>query len=195
MIIQNNFWTKIYSILAKTRYSGGRSNLFDKGVVILSKRANFFLGNRCKFGSNAIISVDTGKLIIGNNFNMSSLSTIACYGGVIEIGDNCSLNPYSILYGHGNLKIGNFVRIAAHTTIIPANHVFADKNLPITRQGTSKKGIVIEDDCWIGAGVTILDGVTIGKGSVIAAGAVVNEDIPPYSIAGGIPAKILKSRA
>ncbi|MCX7595635.1 MAG: acyltransferase, partial [Fischerella sp.] len=61
-------------------------------------------------------------------------------------------------------------------------------------QGVTCKGIIIEDDCWLGHGVTVLDGVTIGKGSVIGAGAVVTKDIPPYSVAVGIPAKVVKSR-
>ena len=61
-------------------------------------------------------------------------------------------------------------------------------------QGASRKGIKIGKDCWIGSGVKILDGVTIGDGCIIAAGAVVNKDIPEYSIAGGIPARVIKSR-
>ena len=55
-------------------------------------------------------------------------------------------------------------------------------------------GIVVEDDCWIGSGAIILDGVTIGRGSVVAAGAVVNKDVPAYAIVGGVPAKVLRSR-
>ncbi|MCK7515996.1 MAG: acyltransferase [Desulfobacterales bacterium] len=81
-----------------------------------------------------------------------------------------ALIPIQYYTGDGGLTIGNNVRIAAHTVIIPANHVFDDVNIPIRKQGLSKKGIVIEDDVWIGSGVKILDGVVIGKGCVIGAG-------------------------
>ncbi|MBW4645979.1 MAG: acyltransferase [Goleter apudmare HA4340-LM2] len=84
--------------------------------------------------------------------------------------------------------------IAAHSGIYANNHNFADPTIPMSKQGVSRKGIVIEDDCWLGHGVTVLDGVTIGKGSVIGAGAVVNKDIPPFSVAVGIPARVIKSR-
>ncbi|MBW4484852.1 MAG: hypothetical protein KME14_20135 [Tildeniella torsiva UHER 1998/13D] len=60
--------------------------------------------------------------------------------------------------------------------------------------GSSEKGITIEDKCWIGSGAKILDGVTIGYGSAVGAGAVVTKDIPPYSVAVGVPAKVLENR-
>ena len=84
--------------------------------------------------------------------------------------------------------------IAPNVVIIGANHAFADPNKTLKSQGSTSKGIVIEDDVWIATNSSILDGVTIGKGSVVAAGAVVNKDVPPYSVVGGVPAKILKSR-
>ncbi len=90
--------------------------------------------------------------------------------------------------------MGNGVRIASHVSIVGFNHGFDDLDTPIYRQPLTSKGIEIEDDVWIGANAAILDGVCIGKGSIIAAGAVVTQDIPAYSIAGGVPARVLKSR-
>jgi acetyltransferase-like isoleucine patch superfamily enzyme len=99
------------------------------------------------------------------------------------------------LYGHGKgLVIGNNVLIAGHCLIIPANHIFTRKDIPINKQGTESKGIIIEDDVWIAAGCQILDGVTIGKGAIIAAGSVVNKSVDAYSIVGGVPAVFIKSR-
>ena len=69
----------------------------------------------------------------------------------------------------------------------------ADKDKMDT-DGTYDQDVVIEEDVWCGANVTILKGVTIGRGSIIAAGAVVTKDVPPYSIAGGVPAKVIKTR-
>lgn len=114
--------------------------------------------------------------------------------GFIEIGDNCSVNPYCSLLGYGGITIGNNVRIAAGTSIVAFNHNFEDTDAPIVDQGNRWTGIKIEDDVWIAGGVRILDGVTIGKGSVIGAGSVVNRSIPAYSVAVGVPAKVIKKR-
>lgn len=114
--------------------------------------------------------------------------------GDISIGNNCTINPYAVLYGHGGLKIGNWVRIAAHVVIIPSNHNFADADKPIGRQGIVQRGVTIEDDVWIGANVTVLDGAHISTGCVIAAGAVVRGKTVPFGVYGGVPAKLLKMR-
>lgn len=116
------------------------------------------------------------------------------YGGEITIGNDFSLNPYSVLYGQGGLKIGNDVRIAAGCVIIPSNHIFSDVSKPIRLQKLSKLGITIEDDVWLGANVTVLDGAHISTGCVIAAGAVVRGKTEPYGIYGGVPAKLIKIR-
>ncbi len=115
-------------------------------------------------------------------------------GGFIRMGNHCSVNPYCVLYGHGGLTIGNDVRIAAHVVIVPANHIFADRDRPIRVQGATREGIVIEDDVWIGAGARILDGVTIAKGCVIAAGAVLRESTAPYGVYAGVPARRVAER-
>jgi acetyltransferase-like isoleucine patch superfamily enzyme len=96
--------------------------------------------------------------------------------------------------GPGLIKIGKDCMIASHSSLYANNHIFADPNKRFREQGVSTKGIVLEDDCWLGTGVRVLDGVTIGKGSVIGAGAVVTRDIEPYSIAVGVPAKVISKR-
>jgi len=117
------------------------------------------------------------------------------YGGSIIIGDRCSINPHTVIYGHGKgTVIGNDVLIAAHCVIIPANHNFSDASRPINAQGVNSKGIIIHDNVWIGAGCTILDGVEIGAGAIVAAGCVVNRDVPENVIVGGVPCRIIKKR-
>lgn len=96
--------------------------------------------------------------------------------------------------GPGPIKIGQNCLIGSHSGIYGNNHNFADPNHLIFEQGITCKGIVIEDDCWLGTGVKVLDGVTIGQGSVIGAGAVVTKNIPPYSVAVGVPAKVVSQR-
>lgn len=116
------------------------------------------------------------------------------YGGWIEVGRAVGINPYCVLCGHGGLKIGDNVLIAPHCVLMPANHCFDRLDIPINAQGLTCRGICIENDVWLGARVTVLDGVTIGKGAVIGAGAVVTRSIPAQAIAVGVPARVIGSR-
>lgn len=135
-----------------------------------------------------------GRIIVGAHTRIHANAMLMTYGGDIELGHNCSVNPFCVLYGLGGLRIGNDVRIATHTVIVPANHTFTDLEVPICNQPETKKGVVIEDDVWIGAGCRILDGVRIGRGSVIGAGSVVTRSIPPLSVAVGSPARVIRRR-
>jgi acetyltransferase-like isoleucine patch superfamily enzyme len=112
----------------------------------------------------------------------------------IHIGENTFIGPSTCIAGPGNIKIGKNCLIGAQSGIFANNHNFADLELPIREQGVTRQGIVIEDDCWLGSGTKVLDGVTIGKGSVIGAGSVVTKDIPSLSIAVGVPARVIKKR-
>ena len=165
-ILRTNYYKLIYGIKI------GRGTVFQGSAEIVSE----------------------GHTEIGDNCVISPWVVLREWGGYIKIGNNCSINSFCHLSGNGGVEIGSFVRIATQCVIISANHNFQDINIPITFQGETAKKISIEDDCWLGAGVKVLSGVTIGKGSVIGAGSVVNKDIPPYSIAVGVPAKVIKSR-
>lgn len=131
-----------------------------------------------------------GAIYIGENSIVRAGTMLLPSGGSIKVGARSSLNQYVVINGEGGVKIGNDVMIAAFCSIFAANHVIDKVDIPMRQQGMSTKGgIVIEDDVWLGTHSVILDGVTIGKGSVIAAGAVVNKNVEPYSIFGGVPAK------
>lgn len=132
---------------------------------------------------------------IGAKTKIMRYVIIKARGGFVNIGSHCSIQDFCKLTGGGGISIGDNVRIASHTTLVAAQHVFTRRDLPIRKQGLTTQGIVVEDDVWIGAGVCVLDGVTIGTGSVIGAGAVVNRSIPPFSIAVGVPAKVVGQRA
>lgn len=157
---------------------------------------NIEVGRNVLIGDHVTIDCDReeSQIRIGDGTAILPYAMLLTCGGSISFGEQCSVNPFCMLYGHGGLTIGNFVRIATHVVIIPANHRFDDLELPITKQGVTKTGIVIEDDVWIGAGVTILDGVRIRRGCVVAAGAVVDTDCGPYEVVGGVPAKVIKRR-
>lgn len=114
--------------------------------------------------------------------------------GYIEIGENSTVNELCVIHGLGGVKIGDGVRIGCHTVIHSVEHVFKRLDVPIWKQGIYGKPIVIEDDVWIGAHCTILGGVKIGAHTVIGAHSLVTKDIPPYSIAYGVPCKVQRSR-
>jgi acetyltransferase-like isoleucine patch superfamily enzyme len=114
--------------------------------------------------------------------------------GLIDIGKFTYIGPYTCFAGPGPVIIGNNCLIASHSGIYGNNHCYADPMRNIVEQGITHEGITIEDDCWLGSGVKVLDGVRIGRGSVIGAGAIVTKNIEPYSIAVGVPAKIISKR-
>ena len=108
------------------------------------------------------------------------------YGGDcgigLTMGEHSSIGPYGYVGCSGRIIIGKNVMIGPKCSLFAENHVFSETERSIKSQGVKQKGITIEDDCWIGSNVTILDGVTIGKGSVIGAGTLVNKDVPAGSI-------------
>jgi len=150
----------------------------------------------CKYASLEVDPVDPekSKIIIGDNTLISSFAIICTYGGAIKIDHSSFVNSFSILYGHGNLTIGDGCLIGSQVTIVPVNYGFQDREMPFRLQTPSLKGIIIEDDGWIGVGVTILNGCIVGKGSIVGAGAVVTRSIEPYSIVAGVPAKNIGGR-
>lgn len=135
-----------------------------------------------------------GSIRVAAHCRIATGAMLAPFGGRIELAEGVYVGPYCVLNGHGGLRIGRKTLIAAHTVIIPANHGFDDTAVPIADQPESRLGIEIGDDVWIGCGVRILDGVTIGDGAVIGAGAVVTRSIPPWSIAIGVPARVIRNR-
>jgi len=170
-------------IASDVDFEGFLSNIFIGKQVIIKSGARLICTNlesRITIGDGSIIGhgaiLDTGP------------------DGWIELGRSNSVNSYCVLYGHGGLRSGSFVRIAAHTVVIPANHIFDDPSLPISRQGLTREGIRFGNDIWIGTGCRILDGVTIDDGAVIAAGAVVNKSVGRGAIVGGVPARVIKYR-
>ena len=128
----------------------------------------------------------------GCNINVEAGSLFGM-GAQIEIGDNSSIGVDSKLYGP--VKIGKNVMMGPEVVIITTSHKFARVDIPMIEQGiTSPDPVVICDDVWIGQRAMILPGITINEGAIIAACSVVTKDVAPYSIVGGNPAKIIRSR-
>ena len=127
---------------------------------------------------------------IGDNSMVEDFTTINNGVGEVRIGNNSLIGLGNVIIGP--ITVGNNVILAQNIVASGLNHNYADIRQPIHQQGVSVAPIVIEDDCWIGANTVITAGVTIGKHCVIAAGAVVTKSIPPYSVAVGNPARVIK---
>jgi acetyltransferase-like isoleucine patch superfamily enzyme len=150
------------------------SNLFSRlSPKILSKiRILLLRMTRMKISNNVFID---------DYFN-------CLYPQNVEIDRNTSLGHYNKLWAFNKIHIGEFTQTAMGLTIVSGGHDPSDYT-PIMNDS-----VLLEGENWIGCNVTIIGGVTIGRGSIIAAGAVVTKDIPPYVIAGGVPAKVIKKR-
>lgn len=140
-------------------------------------------------------------ITLGDNVTIAKMSVLSCTGVIaskgvgITIGNSSAVGAQSFLGGQGGIKIGNDVIMGPQVRIFSENHNYALPDVIIRKQGETRKGVTIGDNCWIGAGATILDGVVIEAGCVIAAGAVVTKSVPANSIVAGVPAKIIQTRS
>lgn len=132
---------------------------------------------------------------------ISDLATIKDYVIIrstvndVIISDYTTINPFTVIYGGSGVIIGKYVMIAPHCMIASGNHNYLDTEKPMCNSGNLTKGpIIIEDDVWIGANCTIIDGVTIEQGAVVAANSLVNKNVRAYDIVGGVPAKFIRNR-
>ena len=134
-------------------------------------------------------------LSASGDFSAASLVRIRCPQHV-SIGEGTSLNTGVLIdaCNGGRIEIGRNVAIGPFCVIRSADHGFSDTAVPILAQAHVPGPISVEDDCWIGSHVTVTRGVRIGHGSVVGANSVVTRDIPPYSIAVGVPARVVRSR-
>ena len=114
----------------------------------------------------------------------------------IKIGLNASFNANVMINarGKGKITIGNNVLIGPNVVLRSSNHSFKTTKKSIMEQGMTEGEIIIHDDVWIGSNAVILPNCEVGNGVIIAAGAVVTSNIDPYSIVGGVPAKLIKKR-
>lgn len=161
--------------------SAGRGLSLQAGceIVGLSKRGVRF-GDRCTVGRLATIR-PTNVLLREP-------------GEGLRMGDHSNIGPYSWIGCSGFVDVGHNVLMGPRVSLLAEEHVHARSDVPIKEQGVQRKPITIEDDCWLGAGSSVLAGVTVGTGSIVAAGAVVTRDVEPCSVVGGVPARVIRKR-
>ena len=140
---------------------------------------------------------DGGEVVLGDRVHLYGDTYIQTGdAGTVTIGSDSHIQPRCQFSGYkAPIKIGSKVQIAPECAFYPYAHGIAPDRLIKEQPLTTKGGIIIEDDVWLGYRTIVLDGVCIGQGAVIGAGSVVTQDIPPGAIAVGVPARIVKMRS
>ena len=170
--------------LAKTVQRALRSlRLRVAGAVIGSPKL-LAAGIDCRPG----FSTRSGTIVIGDGAWIEQGVVLHAFGGSMRLGRDVFLGPHTVIYGHGGVEIGDACLIAMHCRIVSSNHTVPPFGTDIRSQPDILRPTRIGRDVWLGAGVTVLGGVTIGDGCVVGAGAVVTKDLPPSTIAHGVPA-------
>ncbi|EOH84874.1 acyltransferase [Enterococcus casseliflavus] len=203
VIIIKNISKKLFRGILKSVFLGKVSGFVFIGKnVRISHAKNIFMGKNVKLEDYVEVhGLSRDGIILEDNVTISRGTMIrpSSYYGKdlgrgVYIGKNSSIGPHGYIGCSGKITIGENVMLGPKCSLFAENHVFSDNNSTIKSQGVRNEGITIEDDCWIGSNVIILDGVTIGKGSVIAAGAVITKSIPQRSLVIDKKNKQIRSR-
>lgn len=168
------------------------------GRYLATRHGHVFIDPTARVSPDARIHPRGGIIRIGAR---STIAPGVVLQGNVDLGSDSSVQTGSILIGYGDrdtrsglITIGDCVRIAPFVQMIAGNHNFADTTRPIAKQGLTPAPIRMENDVWVAGRVIVTAGVTVRHGSVLAAGAVVTKDVAPFSIMGGVPAKLLRKR-
>lgn len=173
--------------------------------LMLGRGIQFVQSSRLRLGRGVAIGgysyVDCAAregLWLGDRVTLRERAWVQSRSGLNEraaglrIGNRTYIGPNAVIGLGGQVTIGADVQIGAGLTITAESHE-ADAHGSFVSGAVSRQGVIIEDRCWLGNNVSILDGVTIGEGSVIGAGSVVTRSIPPHSVAVGTPAKVRRT--
>ena len=159
----------------------GRNVVFGRNVTIRHP-SKIVIGDNCIIDDNCVLDAKGEKnrgILIGDNVLIGRNTIIACKEGSIEIGSNANIGTNCLIHSERDVRVGENTLIASYCYIVGGGtHDFEKLDVPIIQQGSDSKGIFLEDNLWLGAGVKVLDGVKIGRDSIIGAGAVVTKDIP-----------------
>lgn len=175
---------RFLSIIFRRIYFTSLGCKIGSGVTI-EKGIRIYYKPRCVRLCDGAILEEGTKVVVSN---------LAKDKDIIVIGKNSFVGRFSTIVAMEDVLIGENVLIAPFCYITATNHGM-DTAIPMIMQPQTSQRVKIDDDVWMGNGVTVLPGVTIGRGAVVGAGSVVTKDVPPYAIVGGVPAKVIKFRS
>jgi acetyltransferase-like isoleucine patch superfamily enzyme len=135
-----------------------------------------------------------GRVVLGRWVHVGKGTAIRAHEGTLRIGDKAVIGRHNTINCYLDVEIGDAGLVADWVYISDFDHKAVDLGVPIKDQGIVKSPVRIGPDCWIGTKATITRGVRVGEGSIVGANAVVTRDVAPYSVVGGAPARLLRSR-
>ncbi|MBI4024575.1 MAG: acyltransferase [Verrucomicrobia bacterium] len=181
---------------ARLRHMGEKVTM-GCGVTIVNPQ-HISVGNGVQIHDRCVLIAHTTKgITLDDGARLKHgvyLDTEGDPEGYIHIGQRVYVGAGSVLHGHKGLEIGDHSLLAQHVVITPTSHTFADPLKTVYSQPCLTRKVTIGQDCYLGMNVSVLWSADIGEGSVVGAGAVVVDSIPSYSVAVGIPAKVIKKR-
>lgn len=184
-----NFFKHLFFIMQQRR-AGNRVSL----SAYIKGHERIELGRGCKIDSDASVDATRSPGVrLGDKVDLNRYAYVQGSNGGVRLGDRVKVNNYAIINGTGGVDIGEDTLIGPGVRIISYQHRYA-RSATIHSQPVDARPIRIGRDVWLGANAIILAGVTIGDGAVVAAGAVVREDVPAYAVVAGVPATIKKYR-
>ncbi len=190
MVLRRKFYKSLFGQI-------GRNVVFGKSITVRHPH-KISIGDNVAIDDYAVLDAkgeNNAGIIIGDNVMIGRNTAISCKDGNISIGDNANIAMNCFIQSAADVVIGKNVLVSAYCYLIGGGDHETDRtDIPIIAQGQVVRGIKIEDNCLLGAAVMIQDGVIIERDTIIGTCAVVRDNIPEFSIAVGIPAKVVKKR-
>jgi acetyltransferase-like isoleucine patch superfamily enzyme len=177
-------------------HAEGFSAIEDHVRIVRSE--DVWLGERVYLDHGVYLHGGAGGLYIGAGSWIMHGSSLHVFNfrempqSGIRLGRRTFVGEGTMMRGQGGIRVGDNVLFGPGVQLLAVNHVFTDPERPVMDQGITAEGIVIEDNCWIGAGALVLDGVTIGRGATVGAGSVVTSSVPAHKLVVGSPARVIR---
>jgi acetyltransferase-like isoleucine patch superfamily enzyme len=135
-----------------------------------------------------------GRIIVGRWVHVGAGTALRCHEGTLRIGDKCIFGRHDSVNCYLDVEIGPATMFADYVYVSDFDHIFRDRIITVKDQGIAKARVRIGSDVWLGTKATVVRGVIVGSGTVVGANAVVTRDLPPYSVAVGAPARVIRAR-
>jgi len=174
----------------------GRNVTFGAGVVLRHPK-KIFIGDNVVIDDHCVLDAkgaDNRGIFIGDGVFLGRNTILNCKNGDIILEDNVNIGFNCMIFSASHVRVGADQLMAAYCYLVGGTHAFNNPAVPVLHQPRSSQGITIGPGGWLGAHVSVFDGVTIGKHAVIGAGSTVNKDVPDYAIAAGVPVRLIKER-
>ena len=183
-VVRNRAWSRFYLarywrfFLLRVRHP----HVVTEGFVFIGRRVELYA------------RPGYGRLVLGRWVHLGDENRLRAHEGTLRVGDKVVLGRDNTVNCYLDVEIGDATIVADWVYVCDFDHVYEDVTVPIKDQGIVKSPVRIGPDCWVGTKATVLRGSMVGEGCVLAAHTVVRGDVPPYSIVGGVPGKVLKDR-